>query len=424
MTYQEALAYIASLEPRGWRLGLDRMRAFCKAAGLDETLSSLRYVHVAGTNGKGSTTAYLQSTLVEAGHRTGAFFSPYVVDPRERVQFGREMISRDDLARVTQDLIPVAESFTDTEFSGITEFEFKTAIGFEFWRRKECEWVALEVGLGGRFDATNVVTPAASIVVSVGMDHVNILGDSLSAIAGEKAGIIKPGVPAVVGQLPVEALEVVERVAGDCGSEVWRYGREVFWEPDGAVRMPGRRIEGIRTGMVGTMQGHNLALALAALEMAGAAVTDEQARLGAERAYAPGRFQVVRNRNTTFVLDGAHNSDAAEVLQASMTKAYAGRRVVLLTNMVRGHEPSEFYSPLASTSSEAHVVPIDFHRAYPVDETAGALAELGFQVTRHDDLSEGLDQAADAAGPDGIVLVTGSYYLVGEILRLIQPALP
>ncbi|HEY0866603.1 MAG TPA: hypothetical protein VGE01_04465, partial [Fimbriimonas sp.] len=220
MTYPEALAYVSGLEPRGWRLGLDRMQAFIDRAGLSQNVGrppgtdpagkpGARFIHVAGTNGKGSVTAFLQSMLVEHGYRTGAFFSPYVVDPRERVQFGRSLISESDFASVVAHLKPIAESFSETEFGGITEFEFKTAVGVEYWRRKRCEWVALEVGLGGRLDATNVVHPACSAIVSIGYDHTQILGDTLEKIAFEKAGIVKPETPLVVGDVPEPARRVI-----------------------------------------------------------------------------------------------------------------------------------------------------------------------------------------------------------------------
>jgi dihydrofolate synthase / folylpolyglutamate synthase len=210
MDYQQAQDYIASLAQRGWRLGLDRMTEFAARADLVGSLGdgdSPKFIHVAGTNGKGSVTAMLQSCLVDQGHRTGAFFSPYVVDPRERIQFGREMISKEDLAAIATKLMPIGESLSETEFGGVTEFEFKTAMGFEYWKQKECDWVALEVGLGGRLDATNIITPASSAIVSISYDHVSILGETLAEIAREKAGVIKPGRPVVVGEMPDEAFE-------------------------------------------------------------------------------------------------------------------------------------------------------------------------------------------------------------------------
>lgn len=420
MTYEAALAYIASLEARGWRLGLDRMRAFCLAAGLGDALGPTdpKFIHVAGTNGKGSTTAYLQSIMVEAGYRTGAFFSPYVVDPRERVQIGRELIPKDDLAAMTERLIPVAEKFTDTEFGGITEFEFKTALGFAYWKQQQCEWVALEVGLGGRFDATNVISPAATIIVSIGFDHVGILGDTLAKIAGEKAGIVKPGVPAIVGDLPEEALTMVKRVADENAAPLWLWGRDIAWEAEsGTLRTPMRTVERIFPGLAGEMQGHNMALAVAAFIAAGGEATDEQLRRGAAAAFVPGRFQVVEAFGTRILLDGAHNGESAQLLRKSLDQKYANECIVLLTNMVQGHDPADVYCPFAGRIDSAHVVPIDFHRAQPPTVVQETLRELDISATTYDSTEEGLRKAAEEAGPEGIVLVTGSFYLVGDVLR-------
>lgn len=222
MTYDESLAWIAGLQGRGWRLGLDRMRAFVRAAGLEDVLggpeSPIQYLHVAGTNGKGSVTAYLQSMLVAQGYKTGGYFSPYVVDPRERIQIGGELISRDEFASVATELREVAERFDQTEQGGITEFEFKTAMGFLAWKRAGVEVVALEVGLGGRLDATNVVTPKACAIVSISLDHTSILGNTEAEIAGEKAGILKPGVTGVLGTVNKEAEAAIKEVAKGAGA--------------------------------------------------------------------------------------------------------------------------------------------------------------------------------------------------------------
>lgn len=415
MTYHDALAYIASLAPRGWRLGLDRMQAFCEAAGLASSLGAPggpQYVHVAGTNGKGSTTAYLQSLMVEAGVRTGAFFSPYVVDPRERVQVGRELISPEELALIVEELRPVAEAFTETSFGGITEFEFKTAVGFRCWQRQACEWVALEVGLGGRLDATNVVTPRASIVVSIGLDHTNLLGETLEKIAYEKAGVVKAGIPVVLGEMEAGPREVIEAVAREVGAPVLRIGKDLDWA-DGVVTTPRRRIEGVRTGIVGEKQGPNFALALAAVEAAGISLDDDAVRRAASLAYVPGRFEVREIAGRTFVFDGAHNADSARVLRATLDRQYPGVPITLLTNMIQGHDLEAFYAPLADRVDAAHVVPISFHRARSVEETVTALEGMVPRVQGYGSIREGLGAVWDG---EGLVLVTGSFYLVGDVV--------
>jgi dihydrofolate synthase/folylpolyglutamate synthase len=426
MTYEAALAYFASLEPRGWRLGLDRMAAFCEAAGLSPTLGAgpagPNYIHVAGTNGKGSTTAYLQSLLVECGYRTGAFFSPYVVNPRERWQFGRDFIAPQELADLTEQLMPVAESFSQTEYGGITEFEFKTGIDFAYSKAKKCEWVALEVGLGGRFDATNVIAPRASAIVSIGLDHVNILGHTLAEIAREKAGIIKPGIPVVTGEIVPEALDIIVGIAHDNDAALWRWGVDFRWDDEGTIVTPRGRFSGIQPGIRGAMQGHNIAVAVAAMHSAGIDLTERVVQTGAELAFAPGRFQTVHALGADLILDGAHNEQAARVLAESLEAALDGCPCVLVTNMIRGHEPEAFYRELYGRVSNAHVVPIDFHRAYPPEETCRVLGELGIPAVAHSDLSSGLAAAARDAGNSAAVLVTGSFYLVGEALRILRPA--
>ena len=424
MTYDQALAYIAALEPRGWRLGLDRMQEFVNRANLGDVMGGLpgpQYIHVAGTNGKGSTTAFLQSILVESGYRTGAFFSPYVVDPRERVQFGRELISRDDLAFLTDQLKIVAESFSDNDFGGITEFEFKTAIGFAYWKRMQCDWVALEVGLGGRLDATNVVTPRASIIVSIGLDHMHILGDTRSKIAFEKAGIIKPRVPLILGDVPTDATETILSVASDLEAPVWKWGREVRWhEIEQAVETPLGFHGGLKPGLIGEIQKHNLSLAVAAIDAAGAETDENSLQRGASAASIPGRFQQMEVSGRTVLLDGAHNPDAAEVLAKSLDAEFSDKKCILVTNMLAGHEPSEFYNVLRNRVASVHVVPIDFHRATPVEKMVGWLEPSFSRVVGHKTPMEGLFAAIDEATSDEVVLVTGSFYLVGELLRGLQ----
>lgn len=437
MTYKEALDYIAGLAPRGWRLGLDRMREFAHRAGLDDYLGpeKPKFIHVAGTNGKGSVTAYLQSILHESGYRTGVFFSPYVYDPRERIQLGRELIPETIFAGLTAMLIPVAEEFTDTEFGGISEFEFKTAMAFLFYKRLECEWVALEVGLGGRLDATNIATPRCSVIVSIGLDHTNILGDTIEQIAHEKAGIIKPGVPVVVGDLPAPALAVVEAEAEKNGSTIWRYGREITVAQDAGdasivVKTPHGEHAGLQLGIPGSMQGHNMALAVAACDLAGATRTLGGLTRGTARASIPGRFEIRRCQDRTFILDGAHNADAAHVLAQSLSTylgfgrlpgspgasepMYRRGKVILVSGMVAGHEPGGFYEPLKDLVDQAIATPIDFHRTLDAAEVGEAIRRFVPDTRLAQSCDQALEEALERSEAGDVVLVTGSFYLVGQ----------
>lgn len=421
MTYNEAIAYIASLAPRGWRLGLDRMQEFARRANL--LPSDQQFIHVAGTNGKGSTTAMIQSALVEQGFSTGAFFSPYVVEPRERVQLGREYISEAELAEITSYLKPIGESLSETEFGGVTEFEFKTALGLECWKRNQCEFVALEVGLGGRLDATNIITPACSAVVSIGLDHVNILGNTVEEIAFEKAGVLKPGRPAVIGEMAPGPLRVTERQAAEVGASIWRVGPEVRYQllASGKVRVqtPNSEIE-LEPSLFGAVQHHNAAVAYACLELAGAVRDPSAVQKGFATAAIPGRYQRLERRGSEWVFDGAHNPPSAKVL-AAMLDQDQKQNLICITGMLQGHDPEEFYPRLAPFVKEFWVVPVDNPRSMTPDELSGTLAQLGLKTSSFDSTAAAIEAADHAEDTEGY-LVSGSFYAVGEIMRLLRSA--
>jgi dihydrofolate synthase / folylpolyglutamate synthase len=417
MTYQEALDYIASLAPRGWRLGLDRMAEFARRANLSDALGSPggpQYIHIAGTNGKGTVTAFVQSILVEHGYRTGAFFSPFVYDPRERIQFGREYIPAHAMTDLTARLIPIAEAFSETEFGGITEFEFKTALGFLFWKEMKCDWVALEVGLGGRLDATNIITPRAAVIASISLDHTSVLGGTHAEIAFEKAGIVKAGVPVVAGELGEDASRVVREAATHGGSQLWRLGHEVMVE-NGLVTTPGRTYAGLQPALRGKYVANNMAVAIAALEAAGVGLDEASVQRGVNRATLPGRFELRCFRGRQAVLDGAHNAEAAEALRESLNTAFPGRGLVLITGMVQGHEPLDFYGPLLEATKAVHIAPIDFHRALDPADLEKVLRPRVANTHAHCSVGEAIDAAAEDCGVDDLLLVTGSFYLVGEV---------
>ncbi len=425
MTYPEALNYLESLAPRGWRLGLDRMNEFVRRADLTSAIGPLapKFIHVAGTNGKGSVTAFVQSMLVETGYWTGAFFSPYVYDTRERIQFNRNYIPEPVFAMLTQLLRPIAESLTYTEFGGITEFEFKTGLGFAFWKQLECEWVALETGLGGRLDATNVITPATCIITSIALDHMSVLGHSVEEIAGEKAGIIKAGAPVIVGELPLGAVGVVEAAAAELGAPIWRFGQEIVLEHAAIsgsyhVTTPTASHRDLEPGLLGVRQPHNMALAVAAMDASGAGRTLRGYADGCLRASVPGRYEKRTYRGVPFILDGAHNPDAARFLVESLRKYEPGvKRIVLLTGMVAGHDPADFFREFQGVVTSAHIAPIDFHRAVPPAELEPVVQSFIPRAESHETALEALTAALDDAALEGLVLVTGSFYLVGEIGR-------
>lgn len=423
MTFEEATLYISSLESRGWRLGLDRMEAFARFAGFADALGGSsegpQFIHVAGTNGKGSTTAFLQSLMVSAGFQTGAFFSPFVVTIRERVQRNRELISEDDFARHTAELRTLAESFPAGDLGPVTEFEFKTALGFRYWQEQRCQWVALETGLGGRLDATNIVRPRSTIITSIGLDHCHILGDTHGLIAAEKAGIIKPSVPLVLGNVNDEAREVILRIAGEKEAPVWQFGKDITVNgrevatPAGAWQLPER------LGIRGPIQIHNAALAVSAMLAAGLRLTPDQITEGLEQARIPARFDLRAWQGRPIVIDGAHNAQAAETLAECLKSEFPPDvRFHLITNMLTGHSATDFYEPLRSWVESASVVPIDFFRARMPEDTAQELRAILPDVRVAASMTDALQ-----AGAGRPILVTGSNYLAGDALRTLDPSL-
>lgn len=390
------------------------MHAFVDAAGLGSMRTEPNYIHVAGTNGKGSVTAFTRQMMLEAGVNVGSFFSPYVVDPRERIQVGSDLVSKELFAELTESLLKIEREFMFDESKGISEFEFKTALGFATWKREKCDWIALEVGLGGRYDATNVVTPKCSVIVSIGLDHMSILGDTVELIAAEKAGIIKPGVPVVVGDVSPSVWDVISGVAQDQDAPVWRLNADIRMNPIGdrfQVELPTGRMVNFRPGLRGACQPHNAAVAIAALEFADAPYDPE----GCEHTRLPGRYEEFQFLERRIIVDGAHNVDSARVLAATLEREGI-REANFVMGMVGGHDARSFFAPLTHLAATIHVVPIDFPRAVPPTDLAVQLGTKNIAV--HSAMPDGLKAAAEETNGAPIV-VTGSFYLSGEVIRAI-----
>ena len=401
MTYSEARRYIESLQARGWRLGLDRMEVFLDRLGNPH--KGLRAFHVAGTNGKGSVTGMIAACLTSAGFRTGAFFSPYVYDFRERIQVDGEMISKADVARLTSLIKPTADELVFEEVGGPTEFEFKTAMAFVYWKEMNCDFVAVEVGLGGRLDATNVIEdPLCAVITEIGLDHQQYLGDTIEKIAAEKAGIIKAGRPVVTGVTDDRAFEVIKEIAEERGSHCVRVpansGSQLLrsavvpllrWENEGGSVMP------IRTRP--NFMGQNAAVAIAALKE-GLPDGDWDAVAGqALPGFSmPGRLEVVSD-TPRVILDGAHNEQAIRtVLQA------IDGQIVSVYSCATGHSP--LVEVLAERCRKVFSAPMNHDRALPGTDW----------VTTHDSVREALKAALDDLEEGETLLVTGSFFLLGE----------
>jgi dihydrofolate synthase/folylpolyglutamate synthase len=404
MNYSEARKYIDSLQARGWRLGLDRMEVFLDRLGNPHV--GLKAFHVAGTNGKGSVTGMIAAGLKEAGFETGSFFSPYVYDFRERIQINGEMISEADVARLTGMLKPVADEMVYEEVGGPTEFEFKTAMAFVYWKEKQVDYAAVEVGLGGRLDATNVIEePLCAVITEIGLDHQQYLGDTLEKIAFEKAGVIKPGRPVVTGVTDDGAFAVIADVAAEKGSRCVRIPRLLpgvaavrRWENEGgSVLSPSPSPYLISENEGGEFMLRNREVARRALEEGLPDVDWMPIFDVAMKTFAmPGRMEVV-SEDPRIVFDGAHNEQAIRAVLGSIPGD-----IVCVYSCATGHRP--LVDVLEQRCRAVFTAPMDHPRALEATEW----------TTTHSNVGDAIRKAVDELRDGETLLVTGSFFLLGE----------
>lgn len=416
MTYSSAVAYLYRLQKHGIKLGLEAMTALMVRLGMPQT--RYRTLHIAGTNGKGSTAAMAAAVLQAAGYRVGLYTSPHLVEFRERIRVNGEMIAESQVAQLTEQL----QTFCQPDLSP-TFFEYTTAMAFQHFAETGVDVAVLEVGLGGRFDATNVVTPLACAITTISLDHQEYLGTTLSSIAFEKAGIIKPGVPLVVGRLEDEAWRTIEQVAKERQAPVFRVNEDFRtageWPAQFSYRGLGMQYDGLTCALEGRHQLDNAACALALLGAAvpqGIAVTAKAVREGLHTVNWAGRLEVV-DRRPTILLDGAHNPAAATVLADYLTRsvrAQPQRPVVLVLGMMRDKDHRGFVELLRGLVDEVVLTQADLPRAATAQELRDLLEGLLPPPHVVPSLSDAMALARQLATPDGLVCVTGSLMLVGE----------
>jgi dihydrofolate synthase/folylpolyglutamate synthase len=416
MTYLSAVAYLYRLQKHGIKLGLETMTALMVRLGMPQT--RYRTLHIAGTNGKGSTAAMAAAVLQAAGYRVGLYTSPHLVEFRERIRVNGEMIAEPQVAQLTEQLQTLCEPDLSPTF-----FEYTTAMAFQHFADSGVDVAVLEVGLGGRFDATNVVTPMACAVTTISLDHQDYLGTTLSSIAFEKAGIIKPGVPVVLGRLEDDTWRTIEQVARERQAPVFRLNEDFRtkgeWPAQFSYRGLGMQYDGLVCALEGHHQLDNAACALALLGAAapqGIAVTAEAVRAGLRMVNWAGRLEVV-DRHPTILLDGAHNPAAATVLADYLThsdRPHPPRPVVLVLGMMRDKDHRGFVEPLRSLVDEVVLTQADLPRSATAQELRASLEGLLSHPHVVPSLNDAMALARQLATPDGLVCVTGSLILVGE----------
>jgi len=408
VTSAEALTYLSTLQPFGYKPGLESTRRL--AALVANPHEALQFIHVAGTNGKGSTCAMLDAIYRASGKRVGLYTSPHLVRFNERIRVQGESIPDEALARIVgmvRDAALGAEPSLEPTF-----FEFVTVVALLWFRESQVDLVVWETGLGGRMDATNIVTPLAAVVTQVGLDHMNVLGPTIGHIASEKAGIFKPGVPALTSATDPDALAILEYKARELGAPFLHVG---------ASAVDHFRFE---LSLLGEHQRANGALAAATVRMLRflLPVTDEQMAAGFASVRWPGRLQVLKRGTQTILVDGAHNRDGVACLKAALARHFPGRPPVLVLGMLADKEWGRMAGDLVPVASRVITVPVASQRAVPAADLRAACMACG--VTRPVRAVDSLAEGLRACAGDPFVVVTGSLYLVAEALECLGEAQP
>lgn len=414
MDYQEALAYIDGVAWFGSKPGLSRVTELLHRLG--DPQNRLKFVHIAGTNGKGSCAAMLASVLKTAGYKTGLFTSPYLYRFNERMQINGREIDNDVLADVVTRVSVPAEAMEDHP----TEFELMTAAAMLWYAEEGCDIVVLEVGLGGRFDATNVISrPEAAVIMNIGLDHTKILGDTVEKIAAEKAGIIKPGCPCVLYQQSDSVTQVIRQRCGEVGAELhiadFSAIKTEFDSLEGQVFT--YKGEAYAIPLLGAHQLKNAAVVIEtaeALRSRGWKLPHEDVEHGLYAVSWPARFEVVSDE-PCFVVDGGHNPQCAQTVAENLKKYFPGCRRVLLIGVLADKDYPSLADILAPEADEFVCVTPNSDRALPAKELAEHLRRFGKPVTACGSIQEGVSVATEAAGKDGMVCAVGSLYMAGEI---------
>lgn len=435
MTETEAINYIEKLQGSGIVPGLSRIQGLLDRMGNPE--KDLRFIHIAGTNGKGSTLAFVSTILSKQGYRVGRYISPSITCYRERFQVSGRNISADMLAK---GMTAIKECIDAMEAEGAdtpSAFEAETALAFWFFKEKKCDFVVLEVGMGGLEDATNVIpAPEVAALASISYDHMQFLGKTLKEIATQKAGIIKPGCSVVSQIQHDEAAEVIRKIAGENGCELSFVSQEDIVPGKVKAFKPGvtkqkdirqlfsyKGYKKLQLSLSGRYQLKNAALAIEvieALRRRGVKVSDEAVAGGLANTVWPGRFQMISEKPCIF-LDGAHNEEAAQRLAETIDFYFTNTRIIYIMGMLKDKEYEKVAS-LTAPKAEAifTVTPPGNARALSAYDLAVTVKEYNSAVTATDSLEEALEMAGLMAGKDGVIIVFGSLSFLGRMMELIS----
>ena len=411
----------------GMVLGLDRMEELLRRLGNPQ--DDLKVIHVAGTNGKGSVSKYLEEGLSACGYKMGLYTSPYIETFNERIRYDGADISDEDLEYYGQKVVSAAEAMVADGLDSPTEFEVVTAIAFLYFADRQADITILEVGLGGIGDSTNVVkSPLASVITSISYDHMAQLGSSLAEIAVNKAGIIKTGCPVIANVPQRDAAKIIARKAYAMGSRLYdisgihaAVSDETPFSQKVSMELYEKSYSDVEISMVGRHQAENLKTALATLEIlrkSGAVKLDREALYeGLKRARQPGRFEVI-SEDPLVIIDGAHNEAGAQALQETMAQHFAGKKILLVAGILADKEIDSIVKFLTKITDHIIVTEPDNPRKLAAEKLAEHVADFGTAAEVISDVEAAVHRAKELADGYDVILFAGSLYLIGDVRRL------
>ncbi|MBQ4120505.1 MAG: bifunctional folylpolyglutamate synthase/dihydrofolate synthase [Clostridia bacterium] len=421
MTYEETIAYIHSVNWRGSRPGLSRITELLDKLGNPQ--KSLRCVHIAGTNGKGSTSAMLDSILREAGYKVGLFTSPYIESFNERIMYDGAPIADDDLCRLVSMIAPIAEAMADPP----TEFELITALGFVYFKEKGCDVVVLEVGMGGRLDSTNVIEdPYLSIITGIALDHVGFLGDTVEQIAAEKAGVIKEGVPVLYGGEIPSVKEIIEQTAKEINAPFYQTDRTSLTVKKADFAGTVLDYDGMNDlflQLLGLYQPRNLATVVTAAKLLttrGLLISDSAIREGIAKTKWKARFEVLCEK-PLFLFDGSHNMQGIDAACEAFAHYFGNEKLYLVTGVMADKAYDAMADQLVRFAKKVFAVTPDNPRALAAKDLASLYREKGVDAESFESVADAVLAALSQAEKNGYaVAALGSLYMYGEVKAALE----
>ena len=428
MNYNEALQFIHESHKFGMRLGLDNIKKLLELLGNPQ--NNLKIIHVAGTNGKGSTCSFISSILKESGYKVGLYTSPFLETFTERIRVNGENIREEEVGKIVSLIKEKIEIMVSEGYSYPTEFEIVTAMAFYYYNQEKVDFVALEVGLGGRYDATNVIDkPVVSAITSISLDHTGILGDTLAKIAFEKGGIIKEDCPTIVYPQQEEASEVIKNI---CAEKKSKYIECDFKNIEikssninsqiYSCNINGKELRDLEIKLIGDHQIKNSIVALNVIEYLNdikiTNISEENIRKGLLETKWPGRIEKI-SENPMFIIDGAHNEEGAKSLANSIDKYFENKNKILVIGMLEDKDIESVLHLLIPKFNNVITTTPDNPRAIDANKLKEKIERYNIEVTCKPNIKEAVDYALEISNKDDVIISAGSLYMIGNVRTII-----